>query len=297
MPAPRLEAESSAPVVEPERGVGTIPLVAGGAGVLVLGLAGLQTVNFVAAQFARSGVLGGLTLAVAVIGFGSVGTGIWRELRALFNLRTVDHLRIELSGPDPSRARPALRRWLSRLPEGQAVMDAVETIEDPAAVLALLRAGPVAALRAQSDALGRRRAVARVRRPADGLARSAIGARGGCAARAAPGLDWYADAASSHDAGRRRRHGGRFGHRHTDARGAVQSAAGACRRRRGRRRCGGATNDCAGARDSGGVQSRSAGIGYRPDAKGTATPTPGTALHRSRACDHLRASPAEGDWD
>jgi putative membrane protein len=159
MPAPRLEAESSAPVVEPERGVGTIPLVAGGAGVLVLGLAGLQTVNFVAAQFARSGVLGGLTLAVAVIGFGSVGTGIWRELRALFNLRTVDHLRIELSGPDPSRARPALRRWLSRLPEGQAVMDAVETIEDPAAVLALLRAGPVAALRAQSDALGRLAAV------------------------------------------------------------------------------------------------------------------------------------------
>jgi putative membrane protein len=159
IPAPRLEAEILAPVVEPERGVGTIPLVAGGAGVLVLGLAGLQTVNFVAAQFARSDVLGGLTLAVAVIGFGSIGTGIWRELRALFSLRTVDHLRAELSGPDPSRARPALRRWLARLPEGQAVMDAVETIEDPAAVLALLRAGPVAALRAQSDALGRVAAV------------------------------------------------------------------------------------------------------------------------------------------
>jgi putative membrane protein len=112
MPAPRLKAESLAPVVEPERGLGTVPLVVGGAGVLVLGLAGLQSVNFVAAQFARSDVLGGLTLTVAVIGFGSIGAGIWRELRALFSLRTVDHLRAELSGSDPSRARPALRRWL-----------------------------------------------------------------------------------------------------------------------------------------------------------------------------------------
>jgi uncharacterized membrane protein YcjF (UPF0283 family) len=154
-----LEADSLVPVVEVACDVGTIPLVVGGACVLIFGLAGLQTANFVAAQFARSDVLGGLTLAVAVIGFGSIGAGIWRELRALFSLRTVDHLRSELSGPDPARARPALRRWLSRLPEGQAVMDAVETIEDPAAVLALLRAGPVAALRTQSDALGRVAAV------------------------------------------------------------------------------------------------------------------------------------------
>jgi putative membrane protein len=132
IPAPRLEAERLARVAEPERGVGTIPLVVGGAGVLVLGLAGLQTVNFVAAQFARSDVLGGLTLTVAVIGFGSTGAGVWRELRALLSLRTVDHLRAELSGPDPSRTRPALRRWPSRLPEGQAVKEAVETIEDRA---------------------------------------------------------------------------------------------------------------------------------------------------------------------
>ncbi|MEA2737285.1 MAG: putative rane protein [Acetobacteraceae bacterium] len=158
-PAPRLEAESLVSVVEVARDVGTVPLVVGGACVLIFGLAGLQTANFVAAQFARSDVLGGLTLAVAVIGFGSIGTGIWREMRALFSLRTVDRLRAELSGPDPSRARPALRRWLSRLPEGQAVMDAVEMMEDPAAVLALLRMGPVAALRAQSDALGRVAAV------------------------------------------------------------------------------------------------------------------------------------------
>jgi hypothetical protein len=47
--------------------------------VRVLGLAGLQRVNFVAAQFARSDVLGGLTPAVAVIGFGSIGAGIWLE--------------------------------------------------------------------------------------------------------------------------------------------------------------------------------------------------------------------------
>jgi putative membrane protein len=158
-PAPRLEAERLVPVVEVACDFGTIPLMAGGAFVLIFGLAGLQTANFVAGQFARSDILGGLTLAVAVIGFGSIDAGIWREMRALFSLRSVDHLRAELSGPDPSRARHALRRWLSRLPEGQAVIDAVETIEDPAAVLALLRAGPVATLRAQSDMLGRVAAV------------------------------------------------------------------------------------------------------------------------------------------
>jgi putative membrane protein len=158
--APRLEAGSlTTTVVEPERGTGTVPLLAGGAGVLVLGLAGLQTANFVAAQFARSEWLGGVTLAVAVIGFGLIGAGIWRELRGLFSLNSVDHLRAELSGPDPARARPRLRHWLARLPEGRAVIDAIDTVADPDAVLALLRAGPVATLRAQSDALGRVAAV------------------------------------------------------------------------------------------------------------------------------------------
>jgi uncharacterized membrane protein YcjF (UPF0283 family) len=52
-----------------------------------------------------------------------------------------------------------LRRWLAGLPEGRAVIEAMETIEDPAAVLALLRAGPVATLGAQADALGRVAAV------------------------------------------------------------------------------------------------------------------------------------------
>ena len=307
-PAPRLEAESLVPVLEVARDVGTIPLVVGGACVLIFGLAGLQTANFVAAQFARSEVLGGLTLAVAVIGFGSIGAGIWRELRALFSLRTVDQLRAELSGRNPSRARPALRRWLSRLPEGQAVMDAVETIEDPAAVLALLRAGPVVALRAQSDALGRVAAVqifaaaAAVPPPAfDGLLMAWRGVRLMRQVAALhglrPGLDWHAGAASPHDAGRRRRHGDRFGGRHA-ARAVLSSpllahVAG----ERGRRGGGGATNDRAGARDSSGVQSGAAGIGFRSAAKRTAMPTVGTALHRSIASDHLRASPAAGDWD
>jgi uncharacterized membrane protein YcjF (UPF0283 family) len=157
--APRLEAGSLTSVAEPERGIGTVPLLATGACVLVLGLAGLQTANFVAAQFARSEWLGGLTLAVAVAGFGLIGAGIWRELRGLFSLRSVDQLRAELAGADPARARPRLRHWLARLPEGRAVIDAVETVADPDAVLALLRAGPVATLRAQSDALGRVAAV------------------------------------------------------------------------------------------------------------------------------------------
>ncbi len=156
LPAPRLEADLpvTLPLALPERGVGTIPLVLGGVGVLVLGLSALATINFAAAQFARSPVLGWVTAAVAVAGFGLVGAGIWRELRGLVGLETVDRLRAALTA-DALAARPALRRWLARLPDGTATIDAVAAVDDAETLRALLRAGPLADLRAKSDALGR----------------------------------------------------------------------------------------------------------------------------------------------
>lgn len=159
MPAPRLEAGSPALVPVPERGVGTIPLVLGGIGLLAVGLAALGVANFVAAQFARSLALGWLTACIAVAGFGLIGAGVWRELRGLFGIETVDRLRAELASPDALRAKPLLRRWLAHLPEGEASVATFDAIDDPAALRALLRAGPIAELRARADALGRTAAV------------------------------------------------------------------------------------------------------------------------------------------
>lgn len=166
-PAPRLEREAQPAsrleavplpllivVTPPSSSVG---LAAGGVGVLVLGLALLQTGNFVAAQFDRAAWLGWLTLAVSAGGFGLIGAAIWRELRGLFSLRHVDHLRAALA--DPARAQAAARDWLDTLPGPSPTAPAIAASTDPAAIAALLRAGPLAELRAQADALGRNAAV------------------------------------------------------------------------------------------------------------------------------------------
>jgi putative membrane protein len=154
-PAPRLESVGLPAVVDapPNFGLGTVGLTLAGVGILVFGLAALDAANFVAAQFSRAAVLGWLTLVVAVTGFGLIGAAAWRELHSLFGLRSVDRLRAAFA--DPARIKSAAREWLASLPEGPSLLPAIEATDDPAAVLALLRAGPVTALRARSDALGR----------------------------------------------------------------------------------------------------------------------------------------------
>lgn len=156
-PAPRLEAVALALPVVVAPPASSLGLVAGGLGVLILGLALLQTGNFVAAQFDRAAWLGWLTLAVSGAGFGLIGAAIWRELRGLFSLRHVDHLRTALA--DPVRAQAAARDWLDGLPGPSPTAPAIAASTDPAAIAALLRAGPLAELRAQADALGRNAAV------------------------------------------------------------------------------------------------------------------------------------------
>lgn len=159
VPAPRLEAEPAPVVPVPRRGTGTLSLVLAGVAVLAFGLAALETANFVAAEFARSAVLGCLTLAVAIAGFGLVGAGVWRELRGILGLRTVDRWRAALAGTDVRAARAAARHWLADLPEGEGILSAIAAADDPATIAALLRAGPVIALRARTDALSRAAAV------------------------------------------------------------------------------------------------------------------------------------------
>jgi putative membrane protein len=159
LPAPRLEPPTLPAIRLPRRQPGSLSLVFGGVAVLALGLAALETGNFIAAEFGRSIALGLLTLAVALGGFGLIGLGCWRELRGLFALGRVDRVRAALAGTDLAAARAAARRWVAGLAEGEAVLPAIAAADTAEAVAALLRAGPAAALRARSEALSRAAAV------------------------------------------------------------------------------------------------------------------------------------------
>ncbi len=164
---PRLLIEDAAgprldpmmPVVEanadPAPRASGLMLALSGVAVLAIGLAVLQTGNFVATQFDRAAWLGWLTLAVAVLGFGLLLAAVWRELSGLFALRRVDRLRHAFASGDARRIHAAARLWASTLPEAATLVRAIDAANDPDAILALLRAGPVAALRARSDELGR----------------------------------------------------------------------------------------------------------------------------------------------
>jgi uncharacterized membrane protein YcjF (UPF0283 family) len=151
--AGRLEPELLPVVVPLREGPGTITLAATGVGVLIAGLSLLSIGNFVADQFARASSLGWATLGVAVAGTGLIGAAIWRELRFLHRLDAVDRLRAELA--DPATAQAAARTWLATLPNGAAILPAIDASDSPEAIAALLRAGPARALREEASALGR----------------------------------------------------------------------------------------------------------------------------------------------
>ncbi len=154
---PRLEAEAPVLVVDPAPRWGTPALVLSGAVVLATGFAGLGAANFVADQFARAAWLGWVTAAVAAGGFGLMGAGVWRELRALFALGRVDRLRADLASGEAERIMAAARDWAGRTQPTLA--PALRTVNDPDAALALLRAGPGRTLRDAADALSRTAAI------------------------------------------------------------------------------------------------------------------------------------------
>ncbi len=155
--APRLEPELpvALPSLDQAPRAGAAALALAGLTVLVVGLTTLQTVNFVVAQFDRAAWLGWTTLAIALTGCGLMIAAVARELRGLFVLGRVDRLRADLESGDALRIHAAARSWAARMPDAKALLPAIDAVNDPDAILALLRAGPVATLRARSDALGR----------------------------------------------------------------------------------------------------------------------------------------------
>lgn len=159
-PAPRLEAEPPPPLLQdppPPRSPAGLALL--GAAVLAVGLAALSAGNFVADQFSRAAWLGWMTLGVTAVGFGLVGAGLWRELRALLALRRVDRLRADLRSGDAARVADAALAWAAIAPGGPALVPALRAVNDPDAMLALLRTGPGRALRDAAERQGRMAAV------------------------------------------------------------------------------------------------------------------------------------------
>ncbi len=157
--APRLEADlvvMPPPLPTPPS---TLGLAIAGAVVLGVGLAALQTANFVTDQFSRSATLGWLTLLVAGSGFGLIGIAALREWRGLLGLRRVDHLRGDFIADNPAHLRTAAQAWLKRLPDPDPIGPAIDAADTPEAIMGLLRAGPLAALRARTDALARTAAI------------------------------------------------------------------------------------------------------------------------------------------
>ena len=151
--APRLDPQFPTVIAEPPPPPGTLTLVTTGIAVLLLGFSALSTANFVTDQFARSSTLGWITLAVASAGFGLILTSLARELRGLLRLNRVDHLRQRLA--NPTTTAEAARDWLAMLPATEDLGETIRRLNDPDAILAILRAEPAARLRAQAEALGR----------------------------------------------------------------------------------------------------------------------------------------------
>ncbi len=159
--APRIEiAPDITPVLAepPDPRWGMPALVLAGLATLGIGLAALQTGNFVAAEFDRSRLLGGLTLAVAFAGFGLIALGVWREVRALAALGSVDRIRRDLASTDAKTRTRAAHLWLDRVAGGEALRPALRALNDPDAIVPLLRSGVASTLDARAEALARRAA-------------------------------------------------------------------------------------------------------------------------------------------
>jgi putative membrane protein len=153
--APRLEALPAALLPLESTRRWRLPPVLLGAGVLALGFPTLWAAWLVGALFDRAIWLGWVGLAVVVTGFGLISTGIGRELCGLAALRRVDRLRAELASGEVKRMITAAQHWIEVLPQHRALLPVLIAAETPESVLALLRAGPVTALRDGADALGR----------------------------------------------------------------------------------------------------------------------------------------------
>lgn len=122
---------------------------------LVASLVVLWAASIVSTLFDHWSVLGWVGLASLSLGIALIGLGISREVRGLWALRRVDHLRLELASGEIKRVQHAARRWLELLQRHTAILPALAGADTPEAILALLRSGPGKELQDATDVLGR----------------------------------------------------------------------------------------------------------------------------------------------
>ena len=161
-PARRLDfgwERSVAPLRAERRAMSTPMLVIAGVLVLLLGLSALDAANFVHAQFSRSTWLGVVTLAVALLGYGLIGAGLWRELRGLLGLESVDRARAAFARNDAEAARREAVAWAARVPLATTSLPALRAAPDAPALAAVLEAWPLSTIAEEAAALGRAAAV------------------------------------------------------------------------------------------------------------------------------------------
>lgn len=159
-PAPRLDFgwDQAVARIEPPRatrGWSALGLAAAGVAVLLVGLSVLEVANFVVDQFARGAALGWLTLGVAVSGYGLIAWAFARELRGLFALRAVGRARAAFRRADFTAARAEALDWAARAPVAAASLPALRQVADLPGLVALLEAGPLAALDREAQSAGR----------------------------------------------------------------------------------------------------------------------------------------------
>jgi putative membrane protein len=146
--------------------VSSVSLFPWGVLLLVVGWLALSAVGFVADQFARSAVLGVLTLILFGCALALISRGVWTEAKAYRDLQRVDALRTELARADIAlgEARSICRAWVRSLARHLAEAEATETMLDRAAsveeIKTILRDRVLAQLRQAADQRGRRAAVA-----------------------------------------------------------------------------------------------------------------------------------------
>lgn len=156
-PAPRLDFgwEGSVAPLRVRRGLSTPMLLVVGLLVLLLGLSALDAANFVHAQFDRATWLGVVTLLVALLGYGLILAGLWRETRGLVALQAVDRARLAFAAKDNAASKREALAWAGRVPLATTSLPALRAAPDATAVAAVLEAGPLAVLADGAAGLGR----------------------------------------------------------------------------------------------------------------------------------------------
>ena len=150
---------------DPARGASPTGWIAAGLAVLLFGTLALSMAGFAVDQFARSQVLGVLTLAAYGIGGGLLLWGVRMEAAAYRRLARVDALRTLLSQPGVplATARDTARDWLAGisafLPDPAGTTAALERCASVEELAAVLRNGALDPLRAQARRLGRDAAI------------------------------------------------------------------------------------------------------------------------------------------